>query len=62
MDFNDLSNADKIAMLNLTATLMNQNFITFRYNDFKKEEILDFLVVETEALMKDSALLKLKKS
>jgi len=62
MDFNDLSNADKIAMLNLTATLMDQNFITFRCNDFKKEEILDFLVVETEALMKDSALLKLKKS
>jgi len=54
MKFKDLSLSDKIAMLNLTANLLNQGFIKFDDVNFAKEDIIDFLVNEAGNIIEDS--------
>jgi len=58
MDFYKLSNSDKLAMLNLTAALVNLKAIKINPDQFHDEDIIDALVEQAEYLLNKSRLLQ----
>jgi len=57
MRFNDLTLTEKLAMLNLTATLVNLKVVHIKPEQFDEEEIVDALVEQARYLLNKSALL-----
>jgi hypothetical protein len=58
MRFDDLLFSDKLAMLNLTATLISSKIISINPDQFDDEEILDALAEKAGYLLSKSDLLK----
>jgi hypothetical protein len=58
MHFNDLPRSDKIAMVNIAATLLAKGFITIKPECLTPGEIIDALIPAAEDLFKNSSLSK----
>jgi len=54
MNFEELSFSDKLAMLNLTATLVSIKLIKIPSEQFDEEEIVDFLAEKASYLLTKS--------
>jgi hypothetical protein len=58
MDFNDLSRSDKIALVNIAATLWAKGIVQVDPNCLDPEEIIDALIPQAEILFNKSGLSK----
>jgi hypothetical protein len=58
MNFNDLTLSEKIAMVNVAATLMAKGIVKVNPDCMDPEEIIDALIPEAKILFNKSNLLK----